>query len=114
MLRTATRFKIAFCIYAALHAGAHAQTPIHVGPAIVRNNDGATVCPKPVPLGGHSDAICPVIPRGTRVTVIAKGLPDIIYGTDMTDIEISVPTGGGSPPVVGWTYAMYLANGATQ
>jgi hypothetical protein len=95
-----------FIIWALGHfAHAQATTPIHIGSAHVTGMNGAPVCSSPE----MTQALCPIIPKGTSITVIAKGIPNIVYGGDMTPVEIQVPV-AGSPPVIGWTYGMFLTN----
>ena len=80
---------------------------LHLGPARVDSAVGATICPSAESLQSHTT--CQTVPQGTFLMIMAKGLPNIEWGNDMTPVEVSIDI-RGSPPVIGWTSSIFLKN----
>lgn len=64
------------------------------------------VCPGPTDFQ-TSDAVCPEIRVKAKVTVLRTGLPQSVFGSNATVVEISVEVPGYSTNV-GWTEALML------
>lgn len=64
------------------------------------------VCPTPLAFDAPH-FYCPHVAGGTQVTVLAKGLPRVVWGIDETVVEVAVHI-PGQPPLVRWTTANFL------